>query len=140
MEHAPYGRVWGAAIGKSIYIINPRCDARSYHTTDAFQHFGLRPAILVADLAIVTVAAFVPDDFEITLCDEYVEPVDFSRRPDFVALTGKVSQWGRMRDIAARFRARGVCVVIGGPHASLAPDTVRPHCDILVRGEFEDIS
>ena len=95
---------------------------------------------MVADLAIVTVAAFAPDDFEITLCEETVESVDFSRRPDFVALTGKISQFGRMREIAAEFRARGVCVIIGGPHASLSPDVMRPHCDILVRGEIEEIA
>ena len=61
---------------------------------------------MTADLAIVTVAAFVPDKFEITLCDECIEPIDFSRRVDFVALTGKVTQWSRMREIAAEFRAR----------------------------------
>ena len=132
--------VWGTAISKSIYIINPRCDAPSYHTSEAFTQFGLRPTILVADLATVTIAALAPDDFEIALCDEDAEPVDFSRRPDFVALTGKVSQWGRTRKIAGEFRARGIRVIIGGPHASLSPDTVRPHCDILVRGEIEDIA
>jgi radical SAM superfamily enzyme YgiQ (UPF0313 family) len=45
-----------------------------------------------------------------------------------------------MREIAAEFRARGVCVVMGGPYASLSPDVVRPHCDILVRGEIEEIA
>ena len=87
-----------------------------------------------------TVAAFVPDDFDIALCEECVEPIDFSRRPDFVALTGKVTQWARMRTVAAEFRARGICVIIGGPYASLSPDVVRPHCDILVRGEIEEIA
>ena len=134
------GRKRGLVISKSIYIINPRCDAPSYHTTEAFPQFELRPAIFVADLAIVTVAAFAPEDFEITLCEETIEPVDFSRRPDFVALTGKISQFGRMREIAAEFRARGVSVIIGGPFASLSPDVVRPHCDILVRGEIEEIA
>src|SRR5207302_8728003 len=93
-----------------------------------------------ADLAIVTVAAFVPDDFDIALCEENADSIDFSRRPDFVALTGKVGQWGRMREIAAEFRARGVCVIIGGPFASLSPEAVRPHCDILVSGEIEEIA
>ena len=31
-------------------------------------------------------------------------------------------------------------VLIGGPYASLSPDVVRPHCDILVRGEIEEIA
>jgi len=70
---------------------------------------------LTADLAIATVAAFAPEDFQVTLCEETVEPVDFSRQAEFVALTGKITQWRRTREIAAQFRARGVCVIIGGP-------------------------
>ncbi|HLH92529.1 MAG TPA: radical SAM protein [Xanthobacteraceae bacterium] len=88
----------------------------------------------------MTVAGFIPSDFGILLCEDSVEPVDFSKRPDFVALTGKVSQWNRMREIAAEFRAHGACIIIGGSYASLSPDVVRPHCDILVRGEIEDIA
>ena len=137
IRHRPAG---GSAISKSIYIINPKCGAPSYHTSEAFPQFGLRPTIVIADLAMVTVAALAPKDFEIALCDEDAEPVDFSRRPDFVALTGTVTQWTRMREIAGEFRARGIRVIIGGPYASLSPDTVRPHCDILVRGEIEDIA
>ncbi len=139
-RYATPSEPWGTAVGKSIYIINPRCDAPSYHTTECFEQFGLRPVVAVADLAVVTVAGFVPPDFDISLCEDSIEPVDFSKRPDFVALTGKISQWGRMREIATRFRAQGACVIIGGSFASLSPDVVRPHCDILVRGEIEEIA
>ena len=45
-----------------------------------------------------------------------------------------------MREIADQFRARGTRVIIGGSYASLSPDVVRPHCDILVRGEIEEIA
>jgi radical SAM superfamily enzyme YgiQ (UPF0313 family) len=44
-----------------------------------------------------------------------------------------------MKKIAANFRRLGGCVIIGGPHASLSPQVVRPNCDILVRGEIEEI-
>src|SRR5262249_45882554 len=37
-------------------------------------------------------------------------------------------------------RRRGVKVIIGGPYASLSPDVLRPHCDILVIGEMEEIA
>lgn len=123
----------------SIYVINPRCDHPSYYTMDAYQAAGLEQATIIADLTIVTLAAMIPTDFEITLCDENIECIDFDIRPDFVALTGKVSQWGRMKTIAAAFRAAGITVLIGGPHASLSPEVVRPHCDVLVEGEIEAI-
>ena len=45
-----------------------------------------------------------------------------------------------MVQIAAEFRRRGRTVLIGGPHASLVPEAARPHGDILVRGEIEDIA
>jgi radical SAM superfamily enzyme YgiQ (UPF0313 family) len=51
-----------------------------------------------------------------------------------------VNQWARTRELAAEFRRRGKIVMIGGPQASLRPDVVRPHCDILVRGEIEGIA
>jgi radical SAM superfamily enzyme YgiQ (UPF0313 family) len=81
----------------------------------------------------------MPAHFDVTICDENIEEVDFEACPDFIALTGKVSQWGRMKELAGRFRAAGITVLIGGPHASLSPEVVRPHCDILVQGEIEGI-
>ena len=112
----------------------------SYFSSEVFAARGLSPAIATADLAIATVAALAPDDFAIRLCDENVSPVDYDTDADFIGITGKVSQWGRMRSIAGEFRARGKTVVIGGHYASLSPEAVRPHCDILIRGEMEEIA
>ena len=67
-------------------------------------------------------------------------PVDMSWRPDFVGITGKISPRGHMYALAAAFRARGSTVLIGGSFASLSPDDVRPHADILVTGEIEGIA
>ena len=122
-------------MGKSIYVINPVADAPGYFTAEVFAARGFRPSIAVADLAIATVAGMVPDDFHIELCDENATPVDFDHAADFIAITGKVSQWRRLRQVADEFRRRGKIVMIGGPYASLSPEDVRPHCDILVRGE-----
>ena len=127
-------------MAKSIYLINPAADFPSYFSAEVFAGRGLTPAISMADLAVATIAALAPSDFAVALCEEHVSPIDFAVAADFVGLTGKVSQWGRMKSIAAEFRRRGRTVVIGGPYASLSPEVVRPHCDILVRGEIEDIA
>jgi radical SAM superfamily enzyme YgiQ (UPF0313 family) len=37
-----------------------------------------------------------------------------------------------MIELAGEFRRRGKLVLIGGPYASLNPDDMRPHADILV--------
>ncbi len=125
-------------MGKSIYLINPASDSPSYFTAEVFGAWGSGPATLMADLAIPTIAAMAPKDFDVRICDESVCPIDFDVPVDFVGITGKVSQWGRMAAIAREFRQRGKTVLIGRSYASLSPEIVRSHCDILVRGEMEN--
>ena len=124
----------------SLYLINPVADSPAYFSAEAYAGFGYRPAAMIADLAIATVAAMVPDGFDVRLCDENIAPVDYDCGADVVGITGKISQWGRMRAIAGEFKKRGATVVIGGPYASLCPEVVEPHCDVLVRGEIEEIA
>jgi radical SAM superfamily enzyme YgiQ (UPF0313 family) len=125
---------------RTLYLINPAPDVATYFSAEVYAGRGLRAATLMADLALPTLAALADPHLRVVLCDETIEPVDFEIDTDYVGLTGKVSQRGRMCTIATAFRRRGVTVVIGGPYASLDPDWVRPHCDVLVRGEIEDIA
>ena len=125
---------------KSIYIINPASDFPNYYTSEVHTAYGLPPAAAMGDLAITTVAAMVPEDFDLQLCDESVEAVDFECDADVVAITGKTSQWGRARAIAEEFRRQGKTVIIGGPFASLCPEAVAPYADVLVCGEIEEIA
>ncbi len=127
-------------MSKSIYLINPKADFPNYHGAEVNEHLGLTSTTWIGDLATTTVAALAPSDFKISLCDEHLLPVDFDCSADYIGLTGKSSQTGRMLALARAFRERGKIVIIGGPFASLSPKTVRPYCDILVRGEIEDIA
>ena len=125
-------------MSRSLYLINPAADFPTYYGAEVYAGRGYRPAVGLADLVVPTLAAMVPDDFGVHLCDEHIEPVDFDLDVDYVGITGKISQWGRTKSIAAAFRRRGKTVIIGGPNASLCPEMVRPHCDVLVTGELED--
>ncbi|MEM7344966.1 MAG: hypothetical protein AAF485_12050 [Chloroflexota bacterium] len=127
-------------MAKSIYLINPRADFPNYYSAEVVEHLGFTPAAFIADLVITTVAAFVPDDFEVTLCDEHLAPVDFDSPAEIIGITGKSSQVGRMIELAQAFRERGKIVMIGGPYASLSPEVVRPYADILVHGEIESLA
>jgi len=123
----------------SIYIINPSNSAPGYHTAEAFaDESGGRT--MVADLAIVTVSALVPDGWEVQLTDEAISPVDLESGADFIAITGKVSQRSRMVELSREFRRRGRTVIIGGSFASLSPDDMQPHADVLVTGELEQLA
>lgn len=127
-----------------IHIINPVADAPSYHSAEVYAAWGGDRRTTTADLAIATLAAFVPPDWEIRLTDEAIEPLGPDGDPcdecDIVAITGKVSQRNRMIALANAYRRRGKLVLVGGPYASLSPDDLRPHTDILVTGEIEDIA
>ena len=126
-------------MSKSVYLVNPASDFPTYFSAEAFGLIG-KPATLMADLAIPTIAAMAPGNFNVELCDQNISPVDFDVDVDFVGITGKITQWGQMARIAREFRSRGKVVLIGGPYASLCPEVARPYCDILVRGEMEDIA
>lgn len=123
----------------SIYIINPAADHPSYYSFEVLDD-DEGGYVAVADLTTATLAGFVPGGWAIRLTDEAISPVDLDADVDFVAITGKVSQRGRMIALAQEFRRRGRTVLIGGPLASLSPAEMRPHADILVTGEIEEIS
>ena len=129
-----------ASSSKSVYIIAPRSEVPYSFGAEVFEHHGFAPVQWVADLAILTLAALVPDDFDVDICDEAHTPVDFDVAADYICVTGKISQSSRMRKIADEFRRRGKTVLIGGPYASLSPNSVRDSCDILVHGEVEEIA
>ena len=122
---------------KSIYLINPAADFPTYYGAEVYAGRGYQRAAFLADLVVPTLAAMVPTDFHVELCDEQLEDVNWDTPCEYIGITGKVSQWGRTKAIADEFRRRGKTVLIGGPHASLSPEVVRPHCDILVRDEIE---
>ncbi|MGE0238808.1 MAG: radical SAM protein [Parvibaculaceae bacterium] len=125
---------------RSIYIINPQEAAPYFFSSEVLTatHIGRFP--IVADLATPTVAALVPEDWTIEICDERRDAVDLDTRAEVVAITAKVSQRGRMKVLAREFRRRGKLVIVGGPHVSLWPDDLRGLADVLVIGEIEDIA
>jgi radical SAM superfamily enzyme YgiQ (UPF0313 family) len=127
-------------VQRLLYFINPRESAPGYHTMEFLQDRGIANAINIADLTGPTIAALLPPDWDAMLCDERVQQVQFDVPATAVGITAKVTQRDRAIELAAKFRALGKLVIIGGPHASLNPENVREHADILVRGEIEDIA
>ncbi|WP_298438202.1 radical SAM protein [Geobacter sp.] len=88
-------------------------------------------------LALASLAAVTPPEWEVALCDESREAVDFGAACDLVAITAMTPQAPRAYEIAAGFRARGKRVVMGGFHASNLPDEALRHVDAVVVGEGE---
>src|SRR5262245_1352796 len=102
-----------------IAIINPSFDISFWGMEHCIGLLGKRANLPVACLALL--AALVPDRHDVTLIDENVEDIDFSRlaRADLVCLTGMSIQGRRLREILERVSSLGVMTVVGGPLATV---------------------
>ncbi len=90
-------------------------------------------------LALPTIAACTPDRHKVKIIDEEVEEINFKEKYDLVGLTAMTFKAPRAYEIARRFRSQGIPVVMGGIHASMAPNDAALHVDSVVIGEAEEI-
>jgi radical SAM superfamily enzyme YgiQ (UPF0313 family) len=84
-------------------------------------------------------AARVPPGWETIHIDEAVEDIDWNIQVDVVAITFHTPSAYHAYNIAARFRSRNVCVAMGGPHVTLAPEEAAKHADVIFIGEAEGL-
>lgn len=84
-------------------------------------------------------AALVPPGWDVRLLDDEIEEPDYSAAVDVVAITVRAVTSLRAYEIADRFRASGVTVLLGGPHATFYSDEMAKHADAVCIGEGEDI-
>ncbi len=84
-------------------------------------------------------AALCPEGVDVSIKDDLYETIDFNEPCDLVGLTCMSHQATRAYQIADEFRRRGKPVVIGGFHATLAPDEALEHADAVVVGEAEGV-
>src|SRR5687767_6722815 len=91
-------------------------------------------------LTLTTLAALVPPDLnaELQLFDEGITDVPLDLEADIVGLTVITGSARRAYELADHFRARGITVVLGGPHVTLIPDDAAAHADAIVVGYAED--
>jgi radical SAM superfamily enzyme YgiQ (UPF0313 family) len=91
-------------------------------------------------LTLTTLAALVPPELgaEIELYDEGIHELPETLSADLVGMTVITGTAKRAYELAARLRARGVTVVLGGPHVTLVPQEARQHADAIVVGYAED--
>lgn len=108
-----------------------------------YRHRGgiFKKSLRYMPLTLTTLAALVPGELEaeLRLIDEGIEEVDPARvEADLVGLTVITGTAPRAYELAARFRERGIPVVLGGPHVTLIPEDAQPHADAVVVGYAEE--
>ncbi|MBM4293851.1 MAG: B12-binding domain-containing radical SAM protein [Deltaproteobacteria bacterium] len=84
------------------------------------------------------IAALTPKDIQVSIKDDMLEEITFKEDCDLVGLACMSHQAPRGYEIAAGFRRRGIPVVMGGFHATLAQEECQEHADALVLGEAEE--
>jgi radical SAM superfamily enzyme YgiQ (UPF0313 family) len=91
-------------------------------------------------LTLTTLAAYIPSELnaDVQLIDEGIADVPLDLEADLVGLTVITGTARRAYELADHFRARGIIVVLGGPHVTLIPDDAAPHADAVVVGYAED--
>lgn len=115
-----------------IHLINPKTD--SLTTRPIY----LNRALYSPLAGLLAVAACIPrDQYEVVLTDENIETIDFDLNADLVGISAMTSYVNRGYEIADRFRAKGIPVVMGGVHPSFMPGEALQHCDAVVIGEVE---
>ena len=93
----------------------------------------------IIPITLPYLAGLTPKTAEIHLVDEFHTPIDTSIDYDLVGLTVLCAAEKRAIEVAKAFRKRGIKVVAGGIHASLAPERLQDHVDSIIVGEAENI-
>lgn len=91
-------------------------------------------------LTLTTLAALVPPELnaELTIIDEGIMSIPEPLDADLVGMTVITGTAKRSYELAARFRAEGKTVVLGGPHVTLLPQEASEHADAVCVGYAED--
>lgn len=89
-------------------------------------------------LGLITLAAMIPGDIEISFVDDNIKEINFNDGQDLVGLSFLTPAAYRAYEIADIFRNRNVTVVMGGVHVSAMPEEAAEHADAIVIGEAEE--
>ena len=100
----------------------------------SFRHFWSAPC-----LGLLSVAAYIPDSWEVCYIDENYKTLDFSEKYDIVFISAMTVQAIRAYEISDIFRSRGILTVIGGIHATILPEEAAKHADSVIAGEGEKL-
>ena len=101
------------------------------------QHFSDNASM--EPLPLATIAALIPESFDIVLYDDRFEEIPFDDPTDLVCISIEIFTARRGYEIADEYRKRNIKVLIGGIHASLMPFEAKLHANSVLVGDAETI-
>ncbi len=93
----------------------------------------------MSQLTLPVIAAQIPEEHDVKIIDENVEPIDFSSDVDVVCITAMTPAASRAYEVASEFRKKGVKILMGGVHVSAVPNEAAKYADAIVIGESEGL-
>lgn len=115
------------------------------HLTIVHPAIGRRPGVnymrtwQMESLPAAVLAGLTPKDVTVAFHDDRMEAIPFDAPTDLVAIPVETYTARRAYQIASEYRRRGVPVVMGGFHATLAPDEVAQYAESIVICEAEAV-
>ena len=90
-------------------------------------------------LSLLSVAAETPSYASVEIIDEQIDAIPWEAPIDLVGITLMTAAASRTYELAARFRARNIPVVLGGMHPTFCVEETLQHADAVVVGDAEGI-
>jgi radical SAM superfamily enzyme YgiQ (UPF0313 family) len=88
-------------------------------------------------LELGVLAGLTPADVECVLYDDRMEEIPYDEATDLVAITVEIYNARRAYEIAGEYRLRGVPVIMGGFHPTLAPRECLEYADSICIGDAD---
>ncbi len=98
-----------------------------------------RTQFAIPSLGLMILASIEVEGIEQRICDLRFEELPANEPWDLVGISVQTGMSAKAFDLADTLRRKGFRVALGGAHATLFPESCRPHADVLVRGEADDI-
>ncbi|MDX1386103.1 MAG: radical SAM protein, partial [bacterium] len=122
-----------------LVLINPKFPESFWSFSWVHQNVMTEKRTINSPLGLATLAALSPQDWDIEIIDENIEPIDWSIQADIIGVCGMGVQMERQKEILSHFKAQGAYVVAGGSYASLCPEEYEGLADSVIAGESEYI-
>jgi len=93
----------------------------------------------IPPLSLMILSSLDVPGVEQSICDMRFEEFPFHEKWDLVGISVQTGMAKKAFALADQLRCAGTQVALGGAHVTLFPDSCRPHADVLVPGEADDL-
>ena len=105
----------------------------------SFRSIIKKSQFAIPPLSLMILSSIEMLGVEQAICDMRFEEFPFDKPWDLVGISVQTGMAKKAFELADQLRSRGISVVLGGAHVTLFPESCRPHADILVQGEADDL-